>query len=189
MDNDQVAVGLLKAPGVGHQISQRNGLAESRTYLEIKIFVYVGIYVELSLLFKLHDRRPGKQLGNGCQPEHRRIRVYRFFGLQIGIAVALQQKHLAVLHHQHRSACNVRALQLERENSVEEGLKVGRFQSVPAGWSHRRGLFTCTLLWRRRRFGLHGGGLSDKWQKKGKRKNRHSEKSHALLRIAECAPL
>ena len=52
------------------------------------------------------------------------------FRFQIGIAVALLQQDLAILHHQHRRPGNIAPLQLQREDAVEESFQIGLLQRM-----------------------------------------------------------
>src|SRR3989454_12624429 len=64
---------------MGHQVPQRDGLAESRRDLKIKIPVYIRVDVQFALLRQLHDGNPSEKFGDGSQPKHRRFGINRFF--------------------------------------------------------------------------------------------------------------
>jgi len=182
-DNDVAAL-FFEAAGVRHQVAQGDGLAERRPYLEVEITVDIGIDVDLALLFQLHDRHPGEELGDGRQPEDRRHRIDGCFLLPVSVAVALLEQHVAVFHHQHRGAGDVRPLQLHGDNAIEERLQIARLESVcPGGDGGRRGLLRTRL-----RSGGSGGNRSlgrlrrDRKQKKANSKSCHAKKMHSMLR-------
>src|SRR6185437_2628136 len=116
----QVARGVLEPRRVRHQVAQCDRLAEARRDLEIEVAVDVAVQVELVLLDQLHHRGPGEQLRDRADPEQRVCRRDRRAGLQVGIAVAVREQHLAVLHHHDRAAGDIAPRQHVRQQAAEE---------------------------------------------------------------------
>jgi len=90
---------FLKPAGVGHQVPQADGLAESRRDFKIEILVYIRVDVQLTLFRQLHNRNPSEQFGDRSQTKHRRFGINRFFLRDVRKAVALPQQILAIFHH------------------------------------------------------------------------------------------
>ncbi len=183
--NDDVPAFLFETAGVGHQVAQGDGLAEGGADLEVEIAVDVGIEVELALLLELHNGNPCKELGDGREPENRRHRVDGSLLLLVGVSVALLQQHVAIFHHQDRRAGDIRALQLHLDNSVEEGLKVRRLESMRPRRGCGRSLLFGMRLRGRRTNGCSGlRRLRPDWQDKKKPNSisHYATKAHATLR-------
>src|SRR6478735_6895713 len=113
-----------------HDVAHRDGLAVARRNLEIDVFVYVCIKVDLALLDQLHDRRPGEQLRNGTGPEEGRLRRYRLAIFYIGKAVALLGQDLAVLDDHDDCAGNVAASDGVGHEAVKPRVSVGLVQDM-----------------------------------------------------------
>ena len=64
LEGDQVLDRFLKARRMRHQVEHRHRLALVGRNLEIDVGVDVGIEVDLAGLDLLHQRGPGKQLGD-----------------------------------------------------------------------------------------------------------------------------
>ena len=121
---DEVARGVLEARGVRHQVAQRDRLALERRDPEIQVVVDVAVQVQLARLHQLHHRGPGEQLGRRADAERRVLRRRHGLLLQVVMAVAPGEDHLAVLDHRDHAAGHVAALQRERHQAVEEARQV-----------------------------------------------------------------
>src|SRR5262249_31560853 len=149
VSDDDVPALLFKTSRVGHQVAKGNRLTEGWANLEVEVAVDVSIEIQLSLLLQLHDGDPGKELRDRRQSEDCRHRIDRCLLLPVSVAIAFLQKYAAVLHYKNRRAGDIRAFHLQRDDPVEEGLKVSSFERMCS----RRNNRSCFLFWMRLRRG------------------------------------
>ena len=89
------------------------------------------------MFHQLHRTDPGEEFGDRGKPENRGTGVTRLLGFQIAVAVALEQQRLSVLHHQHRRAGHIAALELQGNDAVKESLQVIFVKKMCGNGRHR----------------------------------------------------
>src|ERR1700739_1444525 len=123
--NDDVVKRLFKTRRVRHQVAQGDGLVEGGTDLEVEILIYVRVEIKLALLFQLHHRDPGEELGDRGEAEDSRRWIDGLLRFDVSVTVSLLQQNVAVLHDEHGGAGDVAALKLQGENAIEKCCEVG----------------------------------------------------------------
>jgi hypothetical protein len=105
---------------MGHQVAQGDRLGKCRRNLKVEVGVNADIQVQVALLDLLHHRRPGKELADRTDAEEGPFRIDGDALLDIGVAVALGEKELAILDHRNHSAGQVILLHLRGQVTVQE---------------------------------------------------------------------
>ena len=123
---EEVAPILLESGRVGQDGLQGDRFGKGRRDLEVEVFVHIAAEIELALLDQLHDRRPGEQLRNRPDPEHRFGGIDRLLGRDVGVAVAFREEEGAAFDHRHRDTGDVLVPKPHGHGPIDERFDLGR---------------------------------------------------------------
>jgi hypothetical protein len=111
---------VLKASRVRHEVGEGDGLQKRVWDLDISEASFdVRVQIQRALFYQLHNRGPGKELGNRTSAKKGSLDVHRHVPLSVGQTVALGKEDLAALHDGNRRAGDAVFVQLSKNELVK----------------------------------------------------------------------
>ena len=117
---------VFETGGVVHQVDDTDRLIEGVRKFKIEVLFDRIVEAQSALFFQLHDRGPGKQLGNRSCSEQGCFRVHGGFRFQVGAAVPAQKERIGAVGNPNYRAGNMEFLHQSRDRRVEETGKLLR---------------------------------------------------------------